>query len=182
MIIGIDPSLCHTGCVALVRGPVERNRQTFRAVSAITLHTTPKHGPQSYRVDLQIRAVERWLQSLVAEHMEPDLVVVEELAGVVAGKTKAGRTSAAAAWPVRVGQGVRTLTALLYGWDRVAWVTPAQRLQAVGLPKSASKQQVKRAVGRRVDGLPEIYSEHVADAVAIALAGRAPGPGVRSCR
>jgi Holliday junction resolvasome RuvABC endonuclease subunit len=166
IVIGIDPGLASLGLALIERGV----REPWRLLFSQTVRTSPG-------LDLHSRMREGYaaLQALPVEPFrgaKPHEVIVacEDQAGVLEGKRRAGETNASAMLVQQV-VGMARVKAFGLGVKFVE-VTPAQAKAVLsGIPRTASKAQVQRAVRAVVRDCPKVMSEHASDAIAVALAG-----------
>jgi Holliday junction resolvasome RuvABC endonuclease subunit len=165
LVLGIDPGIAACG-IALIEHDVQqpwrlKHVQTVRTKAVALLND---------RMREVYAAMKALLREPVVRGTGGVVVACEEQTGVQEGKRRSGETSASA-----------TLVQQVVGMARAATFsaglqfvepTPAQ-VKAVlpGIPRTASKAQVQRAVRAIVRDCPEVMSEHESDAIAVALAG-----------
>lgn len=164
-VLATDPGFATCG-LALLRSEGQRWVPTLLE----TIRTRPDQ-PLAARLHV---IWERVRQILVSVDGPVDLLAVEAQARAQAGHRERGTTSDGAL-------AVREVTGLLRA---LAWqyrvplveVEPATWRACLGLPRTAPKAQVKRAVLARIGPWPGTLSEHAADAAAVALAGARVAP------
>lgn len=169
IVLSADPSLRHTGLVALARG------RSWRWLGGLNSHTSTKLSDSE-----ALRQHRRYLAALVTDdavrewlQRGPAVVAIEAQGGVEQGKGRTARTNERARFCDRVAwqlEGVAVDLGL-----QVVWVQPRSRLKAIGLPPKATKKDVIARVERLVTGLPAVSTqkdaEPRADAIAVGIAG-----------
>jgi crossover junction endodeoxyribonuclease RuvC len=166
VVVGIDPGLASCG-LAIVTKEIQ---QPWRLVYSQTIRTPPS-------MDLHSRMHEIYtaMQGVPTDlfrgvHMHEALFACENQSGVLEGKRRTGQTNAAAALVQQVVGMARVRAFSLV--VRFVEPTPAQvKTVLAGIPRTASKAQVQRAVRALVRDCPKVMSEHASDAIAVALAG-----------
>jgi len=160
-VLGIDPGYAACGVAALER----EGNALWQPVRLETLRT-----PSSQPLAARLEAVWELVHGImVSQWGAPDLLAVEAQARAQAGHRARGTTSDEVL-------AVREVTGLLraLGWQYnvpFVEVEPATWRACLGLPRTAPKAQVKRAVLAQIGPWPGRLSEHAADAAAVALAG-----------
>ena len=164
--VGIDPGLAACGLAIIVRDAQQ---------SCALVHSQTVRTPAT--LDLHSRMHEIWhamatLPMEVFRGIAPSeaILACEDQSGVLEGKRRSGDTNASAALVQQVVGMVR-VRAFSLGVKFVE-VTPVQaKAVLAGIPRTASKAQVQRAVRAIVRGCPKVMDEHASDAIAVALAG-----------
>jgi Holliday junction resolvasome RuvABC endonuclease subunit len=164
--VGIDPGYASCG-LAIITKEIQ---EPWRAVHVKTIRTPPT-------LDLHSRMHELWhaMSTLPMEAfrgIKPHEVILacEDQSGVLEGKRRSGETNASATLVQQV-VGMARVIAFSLGVKFVQ-PTPAQaKAVLAGIPRTASKAQVQRAVRALVRDCPKVMSEHASDAIATALAG-----------
>jgi Holliday junction resolvasome RuvABC endonuclease subunit len=166
VVVGIDPGLAACG-LAIVTKEIQK---PWRAVHVKTVRTPAT-------LDLHSRMHELWhaMSTLPMEAFQgikphEAILACEDQSGVLEGKRRSGETNASASFVQQVVGMVRVWAFNL--GVKFVQPTPAQtKAVLAGIPRTASKAQVQRAVRAVVRDCPKVMSEHASDAVAVALAG-----------
>ena len=152
MILAVDPALRNTGLVLL----------DGRRVVELETVKTPPGLPDCDRMLLTINVYRAWLT-------KADAVAIEEQHGVLIGKAGRHETNAKAfrgAQLAAVMWHLAVMNGLPFVWVRVeAWK------RAIGVSKSASNAQVRRAVTTLLEWPAGRLNEHVSDAAGIGFCG-----------
>jgi crossover junction endodeoxyribonuclease RuvC len=157
--LGIDPGYAACG-VALL----DEQGQRWSALVLDVIRTPPTQ-PLAARLHTVWKRVD---EVLAASVPRPAVLAVEAQARAHAGYRERGRTSDNVL-AVREVVGILRALAWQYRIELVE-VEPATWRACLGLPATAPKSQVRRAVRARL-GLKERLNEHAADAGGAALAG-----------
>ena len=153
IVLGVDPGLTATGYAVLDVG----NGQTHVRASGCA------KSPSKHALEARVRAIYDELAAVVAQ-WRPELAVLEGLYS----EYRYPRTA------ILMGhvRGVICLAADQTG-ARVLEVSPAEVKHALTGSGRATKDQIKRAVTRMLSLAEAPKSEHVCDALALALVGAA---------
>lgn len=158
IILGVDPGLANLGIAVL-----DVSKQRPRVLFAKKYKTSPddKIGKRvdSFWEPLNLAIVTYGVQLVSMETQEKTAAV----------KSMQGKSSSKS-------MGVREVVGLVRGLKNAHFLpmvepSPKRVKLAVGA-RGKGKAAVKRGVMACVDGLPKVFCEHVADAVAAAIAGR----------
>jgi Holliday junction resolvasome RuvABC endonuclease subunit len=164
--VGVDPGYAACGIAIIERG----ERSPWRAVHVQTVRT-----PATLELHSRMHEIWHAMATLPIEAFQgvkpyDAVVACENQSGVLEGKRRSGETSASAALVQQVVGMVR-IKAFNLGVKFIE-VTPAQaKAVLLGIPRTANKAQVQRAVRALVRDCPKVMSEHASDAIAVALAG-----------
>jgi Holliday junction resolvasome RuvABC endonuclease subunit len=166
LAIGIDPGLASCG-IAVITKEVQ---QPWLAVHVQTVRTNNSDRPNERMACIywKLRAIPRSV--FQGFKIEEVVVACEDQTGVQEGKRRTGQTNASGMLVQQVVGLVRAF-AFNEGFS-LCEPTPAQaKAVLAGIPRTASKAQVQRAVRAIVRDCPKVMSEHASDAIAVALAG-----------
>jgi len=170
LAIGIDPGYLACGIGVIKRGADQRWSalyvQTVRTNTKATLH---QRMIAVYGAMLRIPR-----EVFMGVQVHEAVLACEDQAGTQEGRRREGKTNSNA---LLVQQVVGLARAVAFR-DHLRFVepTPAQaKAVLVGIPKTATKAQVQRAVRAIVKDCPKVMSEHASDALANALAGARMG-------
>lgn len=156
-VVGIDPSLRSTG-VALY--------QVTGARREVLRHQTIRTATEGTerRMASIMDALSTWILAGGV-----DGIAIEHQAGVQIAKTMAGRTNAQAGYVREVARLAWTIARMQL--LPVVWVRPNELRSGLGLRANASKASIQDAVRSQIVWPSGRYSEHVADAAAVAVVG-----------
>jgi Holliday junction resolvasome RuvABC endonuclease subunit len=147
-----------------------RDAEKWRLAHVDTIRTSSKDRPNERMAMIywKLRAIPRSVfQGVRTEEL---VVACEEQAGVQEGKRRTGQTNASG---MLVQQVVGLVRAYTFQEGFLFYEPTPVQVKAVlaGIPRTASKAQVQRAVRALVRDCPKVMSEHASDAIAVALAG-----------
>lgn len=162
VITGMDAGLANGG-IATVHVPHSSSSRP-RVLRVDTVSTKPDDGDFGARLRLIYSVWETHLSEF-----RPEAISAEEQERALQGHQQRGTTNAKAFGAFAIFNVARGV-ALRSGLEFVI-LTPQEVKKSVGCSPSAEKKQVKTAVSRFCDGVPRVYSEHGADAIAAAIGG-----------
>lgn len=157
IVLGVDPGYAACG-VAVLR----REGQRWRAIEFATIRT-PSTDPVGMRMEAVWRGVGRLFKHA------PTVTAMEAQERAQRGHEERGTTSAKARRTLVVCGLVRAL-ALQHGVTLVE-VEPDDWRRALGLRRTASKEQAQRVIRALVRGCPARMSSHASDAGGVAICG-----------
>lgn len=160
VITGLDAGIAHGGVATLRVSP------SFppKVLKLNTFKTKSADGDFGDRLKI---IYEIWSQHL--REFSPEALAAEEQERSLQGHQQRGTTNAKAFGAFAVFNVARGVA--LHGGLPFIILTPQQAKRAVGCSTRAEKAEVKAGVKRIVEGLPRVYSEHAADAIAVAIGG-----------
>jgi Holliday junction resolvasome RuvABC endonuclease subunit len=165
--IGIDPGLAACGVAIIYH---HDGQQPWRLIWLETMRTRSSDRPNERMacIHWKLRAIPRSVfQGIGIDEL---VVACEDQTGVQEGKRRTGQTNASG---MLVQQVVGLVRAFAFNEGFSFYEPTPVQVKAVlaGIPRTASKAQVQRAVRALVRDCPKVMSEHASDAIAVALAG-----------